>query len=328
MTTTEYFKQLLKNVSLGLDDDDRKMIQEKQNALREALRNELPITDDFLTGSYPRHTIIKPDGDNKFDVDVFVAFSNEDYGETDLAELREMVVDALEKIKKNKPELGISKINDTQRRSVCVEFDNDFQIDVVPAIEITNGKLYKIFDKKTLKAVKSNPKLHGAILSEANTQSGEMLVPIIRILKSWKRSKCDYMKSFHLELLAVKVLGDEEIETYAQGVAKFFAEASAKLEKACLKDPANDEYYIDAYLDDDKNRDKLLQLIATENKKAQEAIKLEEDGEGEKAVKAWEEVFESKSKSTGGVSAATAASGFAVGGSYEPTPQWANDNDN
>jgi len=292
MTTNEYFKQLLKEISLGLEDDERKMIEEKQNTLREAMREELPLVDDFLTGSYPRHTIIKPNGDEKFDVDVFVAFNNDDYGETDLADLRKMVVSALEKIKKDKPDLGITKIKNTQRRSVCVEFDNDFQIDVVPAIEITEGKLYKIFDKKTLKAVKSNPKLHGALLSEANTTTGEMLVPIIRLLKSWKRDKCDYVKSFHLELLAVEILGNEKIETYAKGMAKFFANASSKLEKACLKDPANNEYYIDTYLDDDKNRKKLLDLVASENKQAQEARELEDSGENDKAVEAWKNIFE------------------------------------
>src|SRR5262245_49264148 len=133
MTASEYFTKLLEEITLKLGDDERNLIETKQNALREKLRAKLPLCDDFLTGSYKRHTIIKPKNDDeKFDVDLFVAFSNEDYGEAKLADLRQKVIDALHAIKKENTALGITAINETQRRSVGVEFGNNFQIDVVP----------------------------------------------------------------------------------------------------------------------------------------------------------------------------------------------------
>lgn len=288
MTVNEYFKSLLSQINLSLDDAERKLIENKQNDLREALREKLTLEDDFLTGSYIRNTLIKPTGNEKFDVDVFIAFSNDEYGESDLGELHDMVVSALEAIKAENTELGITKINDSQRRSVGVEFGNNFQIDAVPAIQIEKDTLYKIFDKRTLKSIKSNPKLHGKLLSEANERTGGMLIPIVKLLKSWKRSKCDYVKSFHLELLAVNLLGGGSIDSYAEGIAQFFSEAISKLDKPYLMDPANNTYYIDAYLDDDGTRSRLLELITTENEVAEQALSADDESD---ATKLWMEIF-------------------------------------
>lgn len=291
MTINEFFETLLGRVNLRIDDKEREFIQKKQNGLRERLREKLPLKDDFLTGSYARHTIIKPKEEGeKFDVDVFVAFDNEDYGTKELSELHDLVAKALSEIKEEDAELAISELDNNQRRSIGVKFGNSFQIDVVPAIEIEKDKLYKIFDKTTLKPVNSNPKLHGKLLTEANKRTGDKLVPIVKMLKFWKREKCDYVKSFHIELLAVKVLGDGSIESYSKSLATFFTKASEYLQDACLKDPANQTAYIDTYLDDDGTRVQLLELISVESKTANRALELEKADE-EDAVQEWRKIF-------------------------------------
>lgn len=298
MNTNEYFESLLERINLKIDDNQRKNIEEKQNKLREALRQELPLKDDFLTGSYRRHTIIKPkSGSNKFDVDIFVAFDNASYGEKELGDLRKMVYAALEKIKGNNSALGITEVSDSQRRSVCVSFGSNFQIDVVPSLEIEKDKLYKIYDRRTLKPVRSNPKLHAKLLSEANDRTGGKLVPIIKMIKSWKRDKCDYAKSFHLELLAVDILGNSEISSYAEGLAKFFTEAISKLEKPNLKDPANNDNYIDAYLDEDNTRVRLLGLVSAEARIASDAVRAEKANESG-AVSKWQGIFDNQQLET------------------------------
>jgi len=297
MSLEEYFIELLS--TLNLTDKEREQISEKHLSLREKIRENLPVEDDFLTGSYPRNTMIRPNGDDKFDVDFFLAFSNEDFGEYELPNLLEMVKVELEEIKGEDPD--ITNITD-QNRSIGVEYKNGFQIDVVPAIEIVKDELYKIYDKRTRQPVKSNPKLHGRNLSEANenTESGSMkrLVPIIKLLKSWKRDKCDYVKSFHLELLAVAILKDEPIETYSSGIKKFFNTAGENLQEASLTDPANDENIIDAYLDEDGTREMLLELVDQERQIAENASQFEDDGESENAVKEWKKIFESDDEDT------------------------------
>lgn len=292
MTTEEYFKNLASKLELTTSEQDR--ISKKHNFLREKLREKLIVEDDFLTGSYDRNTTIRPKGEDKFDVDFFLAFNKDDYGETELPDLLKIVKDILDKIKND--DKDILEINDRQKRSIGVIYNDNFQIDVVPAIQIEKDKLYKIFDKKTQEAVKSNPKLHGQNLTTANeaTESGSIrrLVPIIKLLKGWKREKCDYVKSFHLEMLAIKILGNEEIGSYSQGIAKFFTNAGQELQSAGLKDPANAENIIDEYLDDDGNRGELLDLVANEKEIAEKAVKLEDKGESDGAVKEWRKIFE------------------------------------
>lgn len=296
MSVEEYFKDVLDEISIKLDDKERELIQKKHNILREKLNEYLDIRDDFLTGSYARATLIKPkNSDDKFDVDVFVAFSNDDYGEKELEELREVTIKALKDIKDKYPELGITAINENQRRSVGLEFGSNFQIDVVPSIELEKDVNYKIFDKISLKPVKSNPKLHNEKLKEANEKSSsgtiKKLVPIIKILKSWKREKCDYLKSFHLEMLAIKILGNTSIQSFSQGIGKFFSNIEKYTQEACLKDPANEENIIDEYLDEDDNRNQLLLLIEKEKRIAERALELEKEEEEEKAIKEWIKIF-------------------------------------
>jgi hypothetical protein len=298
MTPEQYLNDLASDVSLGLGENERELIERKQNALREGLRldNGIDLVDDFLTGSYRRHTIIMPKGtDETFDVDVFVAFDHEEYGERNLAEIRDTTVGALRRLRDGHPELAIKVLNVDQARSVGVEFDANFQIDIVPAIQIVKDERYKIFDKRTGEAVISNPKLHGRLLTEANdrTASGTVkrLVPIIKILKAWKREKCDYVKSFHIEILAVKILGNEEIGSYSKGVSKFLLEASDHLSRACLLDPANSELLIDRYLDKDGNREALQVLVECEAVKAEKARDYEDGGDTEKAVQEWQKIL-------------------------------------
>lgn len=289
MTTEEFFKALASKIEITQSEADK--IAKKHNWLREKLREKLSVEDDFLTGSYARNTMIRPKDDEKFDVDFFLAFSNEEYGENELADLLKTVKTALDEIKSE--DLDIEKIDDTQRRSIGVIYKDNFQIDVVPAIQIEKDKLYKIFDKRTQAAVNSNPKLHGKNLTAANdataSNSTKRLVPLIKVLKSWRRAKCDYVKSFHLELLAVETLKGEEIISSSAGLARFFDNADVQ---SSLTDPANAENVIDAYLDEDGTRDDLESLIASEKKIVDKAIELERSGNDDGAVAEWKKIFE------------------------------------
>ena len=218
MTTEEFFKNKIDEITISLDDKEQKLIESKHNNLRKKLRERLDLKDDFLTGSYKRWTQIKPKKiSENFDVDIFLAFDKEDYGEKELKDLMIEVENTVKDIKDNDNDIDITFINTKQRRSIGVEFGKKFQIDLVPAIEIEKDQRYKIFDKNTLQAVESNPKLHGNNLtSEIETsRSGgiKRLVPIVKRLKSLKRNKFEYVKSFHLVMLVVKILGYEEISS-------------------------------------------------------------------------------------------------------------------
>lgn len=315
MTTEEFFKALASRIELTQSEADK--IANKHNWLREKLREKLSVEDDFLSGSYARSTMIRPKDGEKFDVDFFLAFNKDDYGESELTDLLKTVKTALDEIKSE--DSDIEKIDDKQRRSIGVIYKDNFQIDVVPAVQIEKDELYKIFDKRTQAAVNSNPKLHGKNLTAANdataSNSTKRLVPIIKMLKSWRRAKCDYVKSFHLELLAVETLKDEEIVSYSAGIAKFFNNVNLQ---SSLTDPANSENVIDAYLDEDGTRDDLESLIASEKKIADKAIELERNGDDNEALAEWKKIFEKDDESKSG--------GFSTNGPTiirNPSKPWA-----
>lgn len=307
MKPEEYFSNLAS--SLNLTESERKLISDKHLSLRERLKEMLPVEDDFLTGSYARNTIIRPTGDTKFDADFFWAFSNDDFGDFELPMLLETVKEALEEIRDYDSDIiGVSE----QNRSIAVEYEGDFQIDVVPSIQVRRDELYKIFDKQTRQPVESNPKLHGSILTDANasTESGSVrrLVPIIKLLKSWKRDKCDYLKSFHMELLAVEILKDEPIASYSAGLSIFFGAAPSYLRAASLVDPANSENLIDAYIDEEGARQQVFDIVVLESENAKLAARLEAEGEDQAAVDAWSSIFESDNGG-GGTGSGPAAGG-------------------
>jgi len=298
MTPEEYFSQFASSLNIG--DATRAKISERHTKLREQLREKLTVEDDFLTGSYPRNTIIRSKRNDKFDVDFFLAFSMEEYGEYELPDLLETVRSALDEIKKDDPD--IVELVD-QRRSIAVRYEDNFQIDVVPAIQIEKDRLYKIFDRRTQNPVKSNPKLHSQILTDANEQSSsgsvKRLVPTIKMLKSWKRDKCEHLKSLHVELLAVDLIGKSEIPSFSSGLYEFFTGVGDQLAEAGMVDPANPENIIDAYLDEEGSRQEVLNLISSDASTAKKAKSLEDDGELDEAVSEWKKIFESEKSESG-----------------------------
>lgn len=303
MTTEEFLEKYLDQISLHIKDEEVELIKAKHRGLREALVEELALVDHFLTGSYRRGTIIKPlKLSEKFDVDVFIVFSSEKYAESDLKELRGLTIAALNKIKEEKKDLGITEIIEEQRKSVGVSFGSDFQIDIVPSIEVEPKEKYKIFDRRTGKAVVSNPKKHGKRLREASeqTESGgvQRLRSVVRMLKAWKRDKFPDLKSFHLELLVVEILGDTELESYSQALHIFFQEAESYLQEPCINDPGNSTQSIDSYLDEDDLRDDLLQVVRQDKEAADEAWNYSQQDDDVEAIKAWKKVLFNSSPKT------------------------------
>ena len=155
--------------------------------------------------------------------------------------------------------------------------------------------------RRTCESIRSNPKLHGQMLTVANRNNNGLLVPLVRVLKAWKRAKCDYVKSFHIELMVVEIFQDKSIESISEGLEIFFEMASDYFKHRCLKDPANSEMFIDEYLDRDGNRDKVCSLVEEEVGIVKNARVKERDGDDDDAIMEWRKLFfDSKCRSGGG----------------------------
>lgn len=218
------------------DKCEKCMVISAHRDLRSKLKERLSIMEEvesdgdediysFLTGSYKRGTIIRPPKD----VDFFNVLLEDDYKDFTPSEALNILYAALADIFPEKEKAGEIK---PQTHSITVVYSDTLSIDVIPAFE--DGDAYRIPQVPQPSEgdevwLVSNPKIHEDVVHEANEKTGGKLIPIIKLIKDWKRTKCKPQNipvtSFHLELLATQILGSEEIESLDSGLAYFFEQA-------------------------------------------------------------------------------------------------------
>lgn len=283
------------------DTCEKCMIIDAHKYLYGSLREKLALSSEvdsssnditpFLTGSYRRHTIIRPPKD----VDGFVPLNADDYQDYTPKEIIELVYSELLEIYSDydpQPEISV------QSHSVCVQFSDTFGADVIPAFP--DGDLYKIPEldgTEDGRWLVSNPKKHIEFVSKVNQDNNGLVVPIAKLLKSWRRDKFESksidMKAFHLEMLAVSIFEDHPIKAISSGLLTFFKNAQDYLQ-GTVADPALKEAGIESNLNDlldESDKNNLIDLIAEELESAEQAIQLEEENKSVDALDHWKKIF-------------------------------------
>lgn len=184
-----------------------------QTNLRTYLRNQEDYEDihidTFLSGSYAKHTSIRPVlGDKKRDVDIIVVTSHtSDKDSADvLTELRDVLL--------KKSDYNTATI---QHHSVGIEMGG-ISVDVVPVIEDSNDDtLYYIGDSETGTWTKTDPKGHKSWSTNVNKDNNNEYKPLVKIFKWWRRINCPeeskYPKGITLEKIIADNLGDSSLST-------------------------------------------------------------------------------------------------------------------
>lgn len=274
--------------------------------LREKLEAKLKIKPNdgnpstFLTGSYIRHTMIRPPKD----VDFFVVLDKGDYTDQNLGILIKPVK-LLEKLEQTLSHIA-SELGGTmepQEHSITVKYDDDFSIDVIPAFEADEGNDYLIPSRSTDKYLVSNPKVHADIVSEHNEETADGDIKrfrkIVRILKSLKKDVFNEdplkLKSFHMEMLAARIFEGETITSIASGLNTYFSEITKHLIEECCVDYANETNFVDDYFfeKDESIREAIILKLEEFAELAQAAIEHEEAGDEDEAIETWAKIFPS-----------------------------------
>src|SRR5215472_174334 len=200
---------------LELSDTEQEDAARRHAGLGECIRGGFAIQNDFLAGSYKRHTKTKP----LKDVDVMFVL-----GEKEKWRRKKPPIDTLRAfedcLKKKYTEQGQVELC---RRSVTVEFDKDYyaddhdgkvlSIDAVPAFECGGGD-YEIPDKDTGEWIKTNPQKHKEQATAKNKEIGGQWVPLVKMAKGWNRANGKPIKpSFLIEVIAEQLV-DTPFSTY------------------------------------------------------------------------------------------------------------------
>ena len=200
------FVQFRQNIELTKNQRDR--IVSSHTHLRQNNLKPLQYVDDsFLTGSYKRHTMIKPPND----VDMFVLIDYRKYEITPNAVLNKL-----------KRDLSDSYPNSVVRQDKpCIVLDfNHCAFELTPAIKVS-----RIFDfdycipsqgENTWRQVE-NPRKLETRLSHVNQRLNGMLTPLIKMMKVCKRHNDIKDKtSFEIEDIAINSLA--YLDSYRDGV--------------------------------------------------------------------------------------------------------------
>src|SRR5262245_24095405 len=288
LTTTEAFETFRKRLELG--DTEQKDAARRHEEVRACIRQNFDVKDDFLSGSYRRHTKTKP----LKDVDVMFVLGEKEKWRRDKPPIE--TLEAFEKCLKEKyPGQGQVVIG---RRAVTVEFEKNYypedhdgkvmSIDAVPAFECGGGD-YEIPDKVTGTWIKTNPTKHRVQATAKNKTLDEKWVPLVKMAKGWNRANGNTIKpSFLIEVMAEDLV-EAPFSTYPDEVRNLFAALEANIGRAWA-DPAG----LGPPVSDQMTPDRISQAtkaLQDAQRKATLARRAEQTGRQGDALQLWREVL-------------------------------------
>jgi len=265
---------------LEITKTESELAQRRHKEIRDHVATEWELEDDFLTGSYRRHTKTK----KLRDVDIFgvVTRDGEQGGLRDLgpaALLREL-----------KRVLDKKYDNVLIDRLACtVDFGSDdiTSFDVVPAFKRKAGG-YEIPDTQT-GWIDTNPKRHHELTSEKNSACDDKWVPFAKMVKGANRELGDPVEpSFLLEVMALDLV-QEPFGRYQDELVFFFATATDELDRS-WPDPA--KVGPDVNTMNRSQRTTARSALLDAQQIAERAIWLEDNGQERGAVEEWRKLFD------------------------------------
>lgn len=283
LTTGEAFDKFRQN--LELSDTEAKDAQRRHKDVRECVRAGFDVENDFLSGSYARHTKTKP----LKDVDVIFVLGDREVGRRDKPPVE--TLDAFAACLKKK--YGAVDIG---RRSVTVEFEKPnyadghegkiLSIDAVPAFPL--GGDFEIPDKVTGTWIKTNPQTHADEATAKNKEIDGRWKPLVKMIKAWNRANGRSIKpSFLIEVMAQRLV-DAPFSTYPEEIRNFFGAAAGTIHVA-WPDPAG----LGPAVSDQMTPELVAAAktaLGNAERKAAIAMRIERSSQGE-ALRLWREIL-------------------------------------
>ena len=184
-----------------------------QTNLRDYLKSHATYSqiykDSFLSGSYAKHTSIRPvKDDKKRDVDIII-ITKHSKSDNPVEVLQELYAVLLESTKYKSAEI--------QHHSIGVEM-GQVSVDIVPVIsDSDDDAVYWIGDSKSGSWAKTDPKGHRTWSTTVNQDNNNEYKRLVKIFKWWRHTNCPsdkkYPKGITLEKIIADNLGDSSLPT-------------------------------------------------------------------------------------------------------------------
>ncbi len=261
---------------------EQDLAQKRHKRIRESLDAIWDIDRTFLTGSYDRHTKIKP----LEDVDILAVIKADGAQAHFRDESPGNIVNALTN------ELT-SKFKHVEPSGMAVQIslsDDDGQasFEVVPAFAHASTG-YEAPDPHRGRWIRTDPNVHAQLTAGKNSACGGRWVPFVKMLKGWNRQAGKPIpQSFLIEVMALELV-HPPFGRYQDEITAFLGNAADRT-SGPWPDPASLGPDVDELLGQHE-RDTIRRAATDALAIAEEAIYLEDDGQERKAVSKWRELF-------------------------------------
>lgn len=221
--------------AINLSGDHREIANTRRDDIVKTLGKTFTIIDAFSSGSIPKYTALKEHAD--LDVMVVLHYSKHIKGKTPTQVLQE-VRDALAEWRTGARKNG---------QAVTLYYKTWPNVDIVPVSQTTdssgNVTHYNVPDSNSDTWIVSKPKEHAANIEAKASECGYNFRRIIKMIKHWNGIHGNYLQSYHIEALALRVFSGS-IDDTPWNVFQFFDKARSLLDASLWYDTG----FVDEYL--------------------------------------------------------------------------------
>jgi len=273
--------------NINLDGDRREDANRRRDDVVKTLEKKFEIIEAFSTGSIPRFTALKAQAD--VDVMVTLHYTKHIKDKTPTQVLQK-VRDALSEWRTGARKNG---------QAVTLYYSTWPDVDIVPVSRFVNddGQVthYNVPNSNDESWIKSRPKTHSNAIETKATECGYNFRRLIKMIKHWNKIHSDYLQSYHIEVLALKVMFGNCDDTPREAY-QFFKAARPLLENSLWHDVG----YVDAYLTW-SDRQEVLKRFDTAIEKSLDAWYKAHGSNNDQygAIELWRQIFGSDFPSYG-----------------------------
>lgn len=252
--------------------------QARVAALKTFFAKNLAMAEEaFTTGSYARGTICA----GQRDIDMMAPLAYE-YWERYQNRSRDFLYMVRDKLNTGYATTNVSS------RQVAVTLDfTAIAADVVPCFK-RQGTGY-VMPNGNGGWMATNPREHTLRVENADAAHNGRLKPLIRLMKAWNRANGNHLRSFHVEMLVMKMWENLEVGSWSHAV-KATLEVMASWLKTPTYDPWKSDIRIDSYLSD-SDRALVMRMANEDASCAAEAEKLRAQERISAAFERWSVVY-------------------------------------
>lgn len=277
------FEKMRKNGEISTGEQN--LAQRRHQRIRTTLEGIWEIDRTFLTGSYARHTKIKP----LEDVDIFAIILPDGAQGHYRDEPPARVVTDLASLLDDK--FNSAEADGMAVRVRMSDDDGQASFEIIAAFDHSISG-YEVPDPDRGRWIRTDPSVHAQLTSAKNTECGEKWVPFAKMLKGWNlQAGRPVPISFLVEVMALDLVRPP-FGRYQDEITAFLGNLIDRAQGP-WPDPARLGPDVDELITGSQ-RDAMRRAAMDALAVAEEAIYLEDEGEDRKAVDKWRDLFGSR----------------------------------